>query len=130
MVAPSLASPRPDAAPVAYRAVLDGDWSDPATHGAVLPVLATFCRLFGPDDPAELVFATDPGYEQAVGGFVGTLLGAVAPGAEPPVLLAKSREEAQGEPSELWITLCGDATRDAVAAADAAACLAALRASL
>ncbi|HET6508907.1 MAG TPA: hypothetical protein VFG42_19090 [Baekduia sp.] len=122
--------PSPVAAPAVYRAVLDGDWSDAATHGAILPVLATFCRLFGPDDPAELVFATDPGYEQAVGGFIAALLRAVAPDAEPPVLLAKSREEAQGEPSELWITLCGDATRDAVAAADATACLAARRASL
>jgi hypothetical protein len=127
MVAPSLPSP-PPAHAAAYRAVVDGDWSDPAAHSAVLPVLATFCRLFGPEDPAELVFATDPGYERAVGEFIGVLLSAVAPGAEPPVLLAKSREDAQAEPSELWITLCGETTVDAVAAADAAACFAALRA--
>lgn len=116
--------------PSGYRAVLDGDWSDSAVHGAVLPVLATFCRLFGPGDPAELVFATDPGYEQAVGDFVGVLLGAVAPGTEPPALLAKSRDDAQAEPSELWITLTGDKTGDAVAAAHSAAHFASLRAAL
>jgi inositol phosphorylceramide mannosyltransferase catalytic subunit len=118
----------PENQPAARRVVLDGDWADGATQRAILPVLATFCRLFGPADPVELVFATDPGGEAALGAIAGELLNAVAPGAELPMLVAKSRVETLSEPSELWITLCGEPGADAVAAAEAAARLVALHA--
>jgi glycosyl transferase-like sugar-binding protein len=99
------------------RLIVAVDWRRPEECAGVI---ATFCRLFGPDDPVELVFATpaEPSGDDAdrVSALVG---GLVDPAASMPEILVASFAELGEDNYDAAVVPTGDRRQAALEAAAA-----------
>jgi hypothetical protein len=120
----------PENQPARRRLVLSADWDRAESFGPLLSLLATYCRLFGTADRVELMIVCAPGTDTVVAEIITQALGAVADVATLPELWIKTYDELDGEPSDLTMTVTGNAATDAVEVAEAAAWMAALRTEL
>jgi hypothetical protein len=110
------------------RLIVAIDWRRPEECAGVV---ATFGRLFGPDDPVELVFATPAEPDQGDADRVGELVaGLLEPGRPMPELLVASFAEVGAANYDAAVVPSGDPRQAAVEAAAAVEWMTKLRIEL